>query len=130
MSALTVFMHGREWRTAEHAYQAAKFTQEDIVERIATAKSPYDAKDYAKIYFLCRDSNWSSRKVAVMRRILFAKADQHEVVRKVLLESGNRQIVEDSSEDAFWGRGPDFNGKNQMGQLWQEVRQSLRSSKF
>jgi predicted NAD-dependent protein-ADP-ribosyltransferase YbiA (DUF1768 family) len=61
-----------------------------------------------------------------MLKILFAKADQHEYVRRKLLETGNRELFEDSWRDDFWGWGPNRDGENVLGRLWMEVRASLR----
>jgi predicted NAD-dependent protein-ADP-ribosyltransferase YbiA (DUF1768 family) len=60
-----------------------------------------------------------------MRDILTAKADQHEYVRRKLLETGDRQLVENSWRDDFWGVGSNGNGQNQMGKLWMEVRAAI-----
>ena len=50
-----------------------------------------------------RRPKWDDEKVDVMLRIIRAKADQHEYVRRKLLETGDRDLVEDSWRDDFWG---------------------------
>ncbi len=63
-----------------------------------------------------------------MRDILRAKAEQHEYVRRKLLATGDRELVEDSWRDDFWGWGPDRNGQNMLGKLWMEVRAELTAN--
>ena len=61
-------------------------------------------------------------RVDVMRDILRAKVDQHEYVRRKLLATGDRELIEDSWRDDFWGWGPNKDGENHLGKLWMEVR--------
>lgn len=62
-----------------------------------------------------------------MLRIIRAKADQHEYVRRKLLETGDRHLVEDSWRDDFWGWGLNQDGQNMLGKLWMQVRQECRT---
>jgi hypothetical protein len=64
-------------------------------------------------------------KVDVMRDILRAKVAQHEYVRRKLLATGDRELIEDSWRDDFWGWGPNRDGQNMLGKLWMEVRAEL-----
>jgi predicted NAD-dependent protein-ADP-ribosyltransferase YbiA (DUF1768 family) len=57
-----------------------------------------------------------------MHKILLAKVDQHPYVRRKLLETGARILVEDSWRDDFWGWGPNKDGQNVLGRLWMEIR--------
>ena len=50
---------------------------------------------------------------------------QHEYVRRKLLETGRRDLVEDSWRDGFWGWGEDRVGKNMLGRLWMDIRDEL-----
>ena len=34
-------------------------------------------------------------------------------------------IVEDSPKDDFWGWGPNRNGQNNLGKLWNEVKRRI-----
>lgn len=57
-----------------------------------------------------------------MRTIIIAKVEQHEYVKRKLIESGDKELIEDSWRDDFWGWGPDRDGQNQLGKLWMEIR--------
>ena len=61
-----------------------------------------------------------------MRAILKEKAQQHEYVRRKLLETGDRELIENSWRDGFWGWAPNGEGQNMLGKLWMEVRTELR----
>ncbi len=62
-----------------------------------------------------------------MLSILRVKAEQHEYVRRKLLETGDRQLVEGSWRDDFWGIGPNKDGQNMLGKLWMGIRSELRA---
>ena len=64
-----------------------------------------------------------------MRQILRAKVAQHEYVKRKLLETGDRILIEDSWRDGWWGIGPGKDGKNMLGKLWMEIRAELRIQK-
>jgi predicted NAD-dependent protein-ADP-ribosyltransferase YbiA (DUF1768 family) len=57
-----------------------------------------------------------------MEELLRQKFAQHEYVQTKLMETGDTPLVEDSPKDAFWGRGPDGNGLNHLGKLWEKIR--------
>jgi hypothetical protein len=61
-----------------------------------------------------------------MSDILYAKVEQHDYVRRKLLETGNRVLIENSWRDDYWGWGPYRDGQNVLGKLWMEIRAQLR----
>ena len=117
------------WDTSEHAYQASKFKRVKhgtwIRRQIRTALSAHDAFKVAEQYRDARRSDWDLVKVQIMRAILRSKAQQHEYVRRKLLETGDRQIIEKSWRDDYWGWGPNRDGANMLGKLWMEIRTDL-----
>lgn len=122
---------GSVWHdTSEHAYHWMKFRGADasVQNAIAHAESAHDAFKLAERYRDRRRRDWDAVKVDVMRDILRAKADQHEYVRRKLLDTGDRELIENSWRDDFWGWGPNRDGRNQLGKLWMEIRAELRSS--
>ncbi len=128
-SAYNVEYNGRVWMTVEHAYQAARFVDTSIVDKIYNASSPYMAKEIARKEKINKQvivSDWETQKLEVMRELIRLKIEQHPDVRKKLLESGDLLIVEDSPTDSYWGRGEDWNGQNNLGKLWMEKREELR----
>lgn len=126
-SAFEVQIFGVIWKTAEHAYQAAKYQDEKIRSQIQNASSPHEAKKIGanKQNLAFRNPEWSEMKMDIMEQILRAKLSQHKYIQEKLLESGTHILVEDSPTDAFWGRGPDGNGENQLGKIWMRLRAEL-----
>lgn len=116
--------------TSEHAYHWEKFirTAPHIAEKIRFASSAHDAFKFAEQYRGARRPDWDDVKVEIMRLILRAKAEQHEYVRRKLLATGDRELIENSWRDAFWGWGPKRDGQNMLGKLWMEIRAELRAA--
>lgn len=112
------------WATSEHAYQAAQFKDvaPDVVELIKETRSAHDAQKVAREFRNRRISNWDEQKKDVMKEILRCKIDQHSYILKKLLETGDREIIEDSWRDSEWGWGKDKDGKNLLGNIWMELR--------
>lgn len=125
-SSFAIEWKGKLWMTTEHAYHSEKFDDEQIKEEIRNARSAhvsfYIAKEYRDTY----RKNWDEIKLGVMKEILKAKVEQHPYVKKKLLETDERELIEDSWRDDFWGWGPNKDGKNHLGKLWMEVRDEIR----
>ncbi len=129
-SSFQVRIWGVDFATSEHAYHYAKFA--GVTDRVAKAicktRSAHDAFKLAEIEKPKRRGDWDVVKVDYMRDILRAKVEQHDYVRRKLLATGARELVENSWRDDFWGWGPSRNGRNMLGKLWMEIRSELRSS--
>ncbi len=125
-SAFAVMYNGRVWMTSEHAYQAAKFDDENVVELIHQALSAHDSKKIAHNYSNKVRANWNEIKVEVMEDVLRAKISQHTYIREKLLGTEKREVIEDSHKDSFWGRGIDYRGANMLGKVWMKIREELR----
>jgi ribA/ribD-fused uncharacterized protein len=62
-----------------------------------------------------------------MKKALRAKFTQNEALKKLLLETGDRPLVEANPTDNYWGYGRTKMGKNRMGILLMELRSALRA---
>lgn len=116
---------GKLYMTSEHAYHSEKFTDETMKEDIRATRSAHDAYVYGQEKKDVRRSDWDDVKLGIMKEILHAKVAQHPYVKKKLLESADRELIEDSWRDDFWGWGPNKDGKNWLGKLWMEVREEV-----
>lgn len=114
--------------TSEHAYHSERFSDSAMKEAIKNMRSAHDAYTYAQVNKHLQVENWNEIKLSVMKEILHAKVTQHSYVKKKLLESGDKELVEDSWRDSFWGWGPNKDGQNHLGKLWMEVREEVRKS--
>jgi ribA/ribD-fused uncharacterized protein len=144
-SAFAIKWHRLDFATSEHAYHWARFKVDvdtrqimlgddprtviagSLADSVRTAPSAHEAFRIAQDGKAFQRSNWNDIKVDVMREILRLKVSQHEYVRRKLLATGNRELVEDSWRDDFWGWGPNRDGQNMLGKLWMEVRAELHS---
>jgi ribA/ribD-fused uncharacterized protein len=70
--------------------------------------------------------DWESVKDEVMRRAVLKKFETHADIRALLLSTGNKTLVEKSTNDYYWGVGTNGTGRNRLGEILMEVRQILR----
>jgi hypothetical protein len=130
-SAFTLQWCGIRFDTSEAAYHWEKFrgsveNREEARLAILAASSAHAAFQTAQRYKNYKRRDWDDVKVHIMRQILWEKVEQHEYVRRKLLETGSRMLVENSWRDDFWGWGERRDGKNMLGVLWMEIRTELR----
>lgn len=128
-SAFRLLWKGLTFDTLEAAYHWEKFPDDISLQiRIRTARSAHEAFKLAEEFRSRRRPDWDDVKVDIMRELLFAKVAQHEYVRRKLLATGDRELVENSWRDDFWGWGPNRDGQNMLGKLWMEVRAAITES--
>lgn len=127
-SSFTLQWKGIRFDTSEAAYHWEKYPKAPTIQlMIQHAPSAHEAFKIAQQHQAFRRADWDTVKVPIMKDILRAKVSQHEYVRRKLLSSGDRELIEDSWRDGFWGWGEDKRGQNVLGRLWMEVRSELRS---
>lgn len=124
-----VYAAGRVWPTAEHRYQSQKFTGTHREEQIRLAPSPTKAKILASEWRSWQRPAWDRVKDAVMLEVLRAKFTQHPDLEQMLFETGDRDLVEQTASDFYWGDGGDGSGENRLGALLMEVRMEIRRSR-
>lgn len=128
-SSFNLHHAGLVFPTSEHAYHWEKYPRYGMIAGlILKAPSAHEAFKLAGLYKPERRADWDAVKVDIMRDILRAKARQHEYVRRKLLATGDRELVENSWRDDFWGWGLNRDGQNMLGKLWMEVRAELRGA--
>lgn len=125
------------WSTVEQFYQAQKSLDPAYREAILQAPTPGAAKRLAAdprapgkqsrhSWFRKNGAmprpDWHEAKLDLMRRADLAKFTQHEDLRRLLLLTGDAELIEDSPSEPFWGTGPDGQGLNWSGRLLMEVR--------
>lgn len=119
--------------TSEALYQACRFPHlPQVQELIIGETSPMTAKMRSKPYRSQSRSDWEQVRIPVMKWCLRVKLAQNwEKFGGLLLETGERPIVEDSSKDDFWGAIRDetgaFQGRNVLGRLLMELREILKT---
>ena len=125
-SAHAVFLGSRVWPTAEHYYQAQKFAGSEREEQIRACRTATLAKHLAGRWQLHVRQDWETAKEAVMFEVLRAKFTQHPDLGCMLVETGDRELIEHTASDAYWGDAGDGSGENRLGLLLMRVRFELR----
>lgn len=69
--------------------------------------------------------DWEDVKLDIMRKALEAKFTQIPDLKKLLKETGTRDLIENSPKDSYWGCGRDKKGQNMLGKLLVELRAKL-----
>lgn len=118
---------GLEYPSVEHAYQAAKSTDNNVRESIRKIIFPGEAKKMGASVVLRPD--WDDVKLSIMRTLLRKKFYNPEL-KSMLLATGDANLVEGNYwHDNFWGSctclGCGNVGMNHLGKLLMETRQNL-----
>ena len=121
-------LDGERWQTSEHYFQAQKFEDKSYKAKIRKSNSPLLAAQMGRDRKQKLRRDWESVKVEVMRAAVLAKFTQHEELRVLLLSTGDSKLVEHTENDDYWGDGGDGSGKNMLGRILMQVRESLRLS--
>lgn len=124
-----VVYEGQTYQTSEHAYQAGKAKKESVRAWLMAAPSPSLLAMAAHgLYVWDVNPEWSKIKFNRMKEILYAKFTQHKDLQELLLNTGNKRLVEvatvDNAVNRLWG---EVNGKgqNKLGELLMEVRAQI-----
>ena len=128
-----LLVNGVRILTSEALYQACRFPHlPDVQKMIIGERSPMTAKMKSKPYRQDSRPDWDRVRVKIMRWCLRVKLAQNwRTFSELLLETGDRPIVEESRKDDFWGAYPnDGNvlvGKNVLGRLLMELRAAIKT---
>lgn len=120
--------------TAEHLFQAHKVLAGEPgwienLRKIRLAPSPMEAKRLGRNVRLRPD--WDQRKKRVMFDVVLAKFEQHEHLRRRLVDTDDHELVEGNTwGDLYWGAvwSQDLNlfvGRNHLGKTLMFVRDLL-----
>lgn len=126
-------VNGVSIRTSEALYQACRFPHMPEVQRLIIGEnSPMTAKMRGKPYRDQSRGDWDSVRTKIMRWCLRVKLAQNlRSFGDLLIETGDKPIVEYSSKDDFWGARPQedgsLQGMNILGRLLMELREQIRS---
>lgn len=125
----SVKIDGKIWPTTEHYFQAQKFIGTPYEEHVRKLTTPREAFMFSReptVQCWIR-KDWQQVKDDVMKLALLHKFEQHDALRQKLVSTGDKELVEHTSNDSYWGDGGDGTGKNKLGCLLMEVRGIMRS---
>lgn len=140
---------GRTWATSEVYFQAQKFAHlgmdngslYDYISRFNTSREAYTfAGQFRSDVNPSFSDNHSSTNdlyaITAMKKVLIAKFTQHRGLLKLLLDTGDKVLVEDTQKiesgsgthaDDRWGNGSTDTGRNYLGRLLMWIRDSSRA---
>jgi ribA/ribD-fused uncharacterized protein len=118
--------------TTEALYQACRFPHlPEVQSMILAESSPMTAKMRSKPYRAQTRPDWDEIRFKVMRWCLRVKLAQNfDEFGRLLLATREKQIVEQSRKDDYWGAklsadGETLVGQNVLGRLLMELRERL-----
>ncbi len=122
-----IYFLGIKFPTAEHAYVAAKTTDQFIRQEIAKLSTPGKAKRFGRELDLRPD--WDDIKVDVMKNLIFRKfLDDLDLRERLHAIPDDIEIIEHNTwHDNFWGVcecGKCEGGQNILGSLLQATRKA------
>jgi ribA/ribD-fused uncharacterized protein len=125
---------GIVYPSVEHFYVAMKsndeqlvdgkyYTTGDLREFVVTIPTATEVKRFGRKLKLRKD--WDTKKIEVMNFGVREKF-KNELLKKLLLETGNEELIEGNWwNDKFWGVC-DGKGENHLGKILMEVRRELK----
>jgi ribA/ribD-fused uncharacterized protein len=123
----------RLYRTVEHRFQAMKTTcllssDESVREHRHDSVADLYKAGWAKTEGRLLEidvSAWDKVARMVMLEALVSKFSTHKDLRRMLVDTGDRRLVE-HRPDPVWGDGMDGTGQNLMGEALMQARALLR----
>ena len=118
-----VGFEGKIYKSSEHAYIAAKTTDENIRSYVAAQPNPGAAKKIGRSIKL--RENWDDLRIQYMRIILENKFGDY-YLRERLNATKECELIECNTwGDKFWGQSPIGNGRNELGKLLMSIRDDI-----
>ncbi len=119
-------LEGQFWPSVEHYFQAMKFEDPQVQEKVRQAEHPARARRLGRSRFRRLRKDWSKVRRVIMTRAVYTKCRTHPEVAERLLGTGDSRLFESSQYDYFWGCGRDRRGHNTYGLVLMDVRNKLR----
>ena len=130
---------GHTFYTTEQAFMWAKaqlFGDKNSARLILAEKNPAKAKQLGRGVKGFNPTHWDINKEFLMYEVNLAKYSQFEDYRKILLSTGNKELVEVNGKDTVWGIGlyandsrihdpKQWKGQNLLGKVLMKVREEL-----
>ena len=117
------------WDSVESAYQFHKFKDAKIGAWVIQAPRQSILAMTGHLFYKYKEyirDDWDTFKVGLMADLLQAKFKQNKDLAELLLQTGDKILIEDSPSDYFWGCGKDGTGENMLGKLLMSVRLGLK----
>lgn len=120
-------LEGKYWTTSEHYFQAQKFVGTESEEQVRLSSTPMEAANMGRDRSKPLRKDWEEVKDDIMRRAVLEKFKANSDAKKILLSTGEEDIIEKTTKDYYWGCDEDGTGKNMLGKILMETRDILRN---
>jgi N-glycosidase YbiA len=128
-SAHPFTLENQTWRTSEHYFQAMKFSPHwDHIKALREMPSPMRVAKAGRSRARPLRPDWETVKDDIMRAAVLAKFEQNPEIAKILLETGDEELIENTTKDHYWGIGSTGTGLNMLGKILMETRERLRNT--
>lgn len=122
-----IYFEGNKILTSEALYQACRFPEHsEIQQEIIMQKSPMTAKEISRRYEHFTRKDWGNKRVPIMNWCIHMKLLYNwNKMGRLLQQTNDKEIVELSSKDDFWGayeKGDYAEGYNILGLLLKYMR--------
>lgn len=131
---------GNIFQTTEQAFMWAKangFRDHETACKILAENNPAKAKILGREVKPFSHIYWDLNKEFLMYEVNLAKYSQFEDYRKILLATGDKELVEVNGKDTVWGIGlyandprihdpEQWKGQNLLGKVLMKVREELK----
>ena len=114
------------WPSTEHLFQAMKFSDADYREQIRLAPTPRDAAKMGRDKNHPLRHDWEEVKYDIMWMAVHLKFNSYPELRELLINTGNAEIIEHTSNDSTWADGGDGSGKNWLGKILMDIREKFK----
>ena len=99
----------------------------NLANKIMSSKNPYDIKCLGRQVKNFNEKIWNECRYDIMKEALFLKFSQNKDICKILLNTGNSYLVENSPTDYVWGCGKDNTGMNLLGHALMDIRKKINN---
>lgn len=135
-----IIYKGLKAYSSEQIFMAEKalcFNDQESYQKILQEKDPAKCKKLGKKVKGFKEDKWNEVKFQIMVMALTLKFSQNLELKKKLLATGNKTLVEGSPYDRVWGVGlkwddplilnsNNWKGENLLGKALMQVRESLK----
>ena len=123
------------------AKKAKLFNDEKVYDMIMSEEYPSVQKELGRMVSNYNQDVWDKHKFDIVVNANYLKFTQDEILKELLLSTGDKTIVEASPEDTIWGIGliyyddrvldeSNWQGENLLGKAIMKVRKILNENRY